>query len=45
MEEDNKKPKEAVPSKIEKVLELQTLCREELFCEDASKNSEKTRKR
>jgi hypothetical protein len=26
-------------------LELQTLCREELFCEDASKNSEKTRKR
>jgi hypothetical protein len=44
MEEDNKKPKEAVPSKIEKILELQTLSREELFCEDASKSSEKVRK-
>jgi hypothetical protein len=45
MKEDNRKPKKAVPSKIEKVLELQTLCREELFCEDASKTSEKSRKR
>jgi hypothetical protein len=45
MKEDNRKPKKAVPSKIEKVLELQTLCREELFCEDASKTSEKERKR
>jgi hypothetical protein len=44
MKEDNIKPKEAVPSKIEKVSELQTLCREELFCEDVSKTSEKARK-
>jgi hypothetical protein len=44
MKEDNRKPKEAVPLKFEKASELQTLCREELLCEDASKTSEKAKK-
>jgi hypothetical protein len=39
------KTKKAIPSKIEKVSKLQTLCREKLFCEDASKTSEKARER
>jgi hypothetical protein len=42
MKEDNKKPKKAIPSKIKKVSKLQTLCREELFCENACKISEKS---
>jgi hypothetical protein len=45
MKEDNRRTKKAIPSKIEKVLKLQTLCHEEPFCEDASKSSEKARKR
>jgi hypothetical protein len=43
--EHNRKTKKAIPSKIEKVSKLQTLCREKLFCEDASKTSEKARER
>jgi hypothetical protein len=38
---DNKRTKKAIPLKIEEVLKLRTLCREMLFCENASKSSEK----
>jgi hypothetical protein len=42
---DNRRTKKAIPSKIEKCSKLQTLCREELLCEDAGKSSEKARQR
>jgi hypothetical protein len=45
MKEDNRKTKKTIPLKIEEVLEVQTLCCEELFCKNASKTSEKARKR
>jgi hypothetical protein len=40
MKEDNRKTKKTIPLKIEEVLEVQTL-----FCKNASKTSEKARKR
>jgi hypothetical protein len=43
MKKHNSKTNKVVPSKIEKVSELQTLCREELLCENAYKISEKRR--
>jgi hypothetical protein len=38
---DNRRAKKAIPSKIKEVLRVQTLCRETLFCENASKGSER----
>jgi hypothetical protein len=45
MKEHNKKTKKAIPLNVEEVSKPQTPCREELFCENACKLSEKARKR
>jgi hypothetical protein len=44
IKEDTSKKKDGIPSKIEKVSKLQTLCRKELLCEDVGNSSEKPRK-
>jgi hypothetical protein len=45
MKENNRNTKKTIPLNVEEVSKLQTLCREELFCENASKLSEYMRKR
>jgi hypothetical protein len=42
VKDDNRRTKEAIPLKIEEVLKLRTLCHEMLFCENASKISERS---
>jgi hypothetical protein len=45
MKEHNRKAKKTIPLKVDEVLTPQIPCREEFFCENACKLSEKARKR